>query len=117
MSSRPRKWKFRLRHMQEAVEKIRKYAAGKTKDDFRSDPMALDAIVWNLMVLGEAARQVPDQVVEAYPQIPWPQIRGTRNRIVHGYDQIDLDIVWNVVRHELEPLKEPLEKIMQEAED
>ncbi len=103
--------------MLEAVEKIRQYTVGKTKGELLTDPMALDAVVWNLTVLGEAAREVPESVVARYPQVPWPQIRGTRNHIVHGYDQVDLDIVWNVVQHELEPLKEPLEMIMQEAEE
>lgn len=72
MSSRPRKWKFRIRHMLEAVEKIGQYAAGRSRKDLLSNPILLDAIVWNLTVLGEAAREVPESVCEAYREVPWP---------------------------------------------
>jgi uncharacterized protein with HEPN domain len=68
------------------------------------------------MILGEAARHVPDDVTQGYPDIPWPQMRGMRNHIVHGYDQIDLEIVWNVVTMELPPLVPRLEKMLQEPE-
>jgi uncharacterized protein with HEPN domain len=114
MSSQPRKWKFRLRHMQEAIEKIQRYTVGVTREEFGSGEK-VDAVVWNLTVLGEAARQIPDSIVQAYPEVPWPQMRGIRNRIVHGYDQIDVDIIWNVVQNELAPIAEQLYRIMAEA--
>ena len=84
MSSQRRKWKFRVRHMMEAIERIQTYTSGKTKTGLKNDAMALDAVVWNLTVLGEAARSVPEEIVNAYPQLPWPQMRGIRNPIVHG---------------------------------
>ena len=117
MSSQPRKWKFRIRHILEASEKIRQYTHGLTVADLQAHPQALEAVVWNLTVIGEAARQIPDSVVNAYPQVPWQQMRGIRNRIVHGYDQIDLSIIWNVIQYELPPLVPTLERIMQEADE
>jgi uncharacterized protein with HEPN domain len=101
--------------MQEAVDKIRRFTRGVDEATFRADEKLVDAVVWNLVVLGEAAKFVPDLVVQAYPQVPWPQIRGIRNRIVHGYDQINLSIIWNVVEVELPPLAPELERIMNEA--
>ena len=112
MSSQSRKWKFRIRHMLEAIERIQQYASGLSRDQLSADTRTLDAIVWNLTVLGEAANHVPHVITLAYPQIPWPQIRGTRNRIVHGYDQIDFSIVWEVVQSELPPLVPVLQQIM-----
>jgi uncharacterized protein with HEPN domain len=117
MSSCTRKWKFRIRHMLQAIDRIVQYAGTKSKDELKSDQLTLDAIVWNLTVLGEAARHVPENVVEAYPEVPWPQMRGIRNRIVHGYDRIDFQIVWDVIQQELSPLVPQLEQIMQEADD
>jgi uncharacterized protein with HEPN domain len=101
--------------MQEAVDKILRFTRGVDEASFRADQKLVDAVVWNLVVLGEAAKFIPDPVVQAYPRLPWPQIRGIRNRIVHGYDQINLTIIWNVVDVELIPLVPELERIMNEA--
>ena len=115
MSSAPRAWKHRLRHMQEAAARILRYTEGMTEGDFRANLQVVDACVWNLTVFGEAARFIPGRIVQAYPEIPWPEIRGIRNRIVHAYDEIDLEIIWNVVRNELPPLIPLLNRIMREA--
>jgi uncharacterized protein with HEPN domain len=115
MSSGPTRWKFRLRHMQEAVDKILRFSQGVDEATFRADEKLVDAVVWNLVVLGEAAKFIPDPVVQVCPEVPWPQIRGIRNRIVHGYDQINLSIIWNVVEVELPPLVPHLERMMNEA--
>jgi uncharacterized protein with HEPN domain len=98
--------------MREAIERIQSYTSGMAREELESDQRTLDAVVWNLTVLGEAARQVPDDVTDANPEIPWPQIRGTRNRIVHGYDRIDFGIVWEVIQQELAPLIPILDRIL-----
>jgi uncharacterized protein with HEPN domain len=85
-----------------------------TQQQLGDNPRVLHAIAWNLTVLGEAARHVPDDVVNAHPAIPWAQIRGMRNHIVHGYDRIDLEIVWTVATAELPPLVPHLENMLQE---
>jgi uncharacterized protein with HEPN domain len=84
---------------------------------FRAAEQMVEAVVWNLTVLGEAARHIPPDIVSAYPNVPWPQIRGIRNRIIHGYDQIDWNIIWNVVAVELPPLVPLLEQIDRETSD
>jgi uncharacterized protein with HEPN domain len=86
-----------------------------TYGEFCQDTKTLKAVVWNLMMMGEAARYVPPDIVAAFPEIPWQQMRGMRNHIVHGYDQIDLEIVWQVLQEELPPLVPILERILQEA--
>lgn len=115
MCSPPREWKFRLRHMLDAIDRILKYTDGKSKRELGDDSMAMDAVVWNLSVLGEAARHIPEYVAERYPLVPWPEMRGIRNRIVHGYDQIDIEIVWAVIQHELPSLRDELSR-MDDAE-
>lgn len=112
MSSTPREWRFRIRHMLEAIERIQSYTAGMTREQLAADQRTLDAVVWNLTILGEAARHVPEDVTDANTEIPWQQIRGTRNRVVHGYDQIDFEIVWEVVQQELSPLIPVLDRIL-----
>lgn len=115
MSSIPRKWKYRIRHLLEAIAECRRFTAGMTAEQFGADTRTLKAVVWNLTIMGEAARQIPPEIVTAYPEIPWAVIRGMRNHIVHGYDVIDVGIVWNVVQDRLQPLVPVLERIEKEA--
>jgi len=117
MSSGQPKWKFRLRHMREAIDKILRYAAGMDEAQFRAAEQTVEAVVWNLTVMGEAARHIPPDVEKSHPEIPWPQIRGIRNRVIHGYDQINWRTIWNVVKVELPPLVPLLEQIDRETID
>jgi uncharacterized protein with HEPN domain len=68
-------------------------------------------VVRNLEVLGEAARQIPDEFAAGHPDVPWRKITGLRNRIVHDYFGLDLEIIWQIVRNDLPSLRATLEKI------
>lgn len=116
MSSGRPKWKFRIRHMLDGIAECRSFVSGMSEEQLGDDKRTLYAVVWTLTMIGEAARHVPQEVVDAYPEIPWHQMRGMRNHIVHGYDQIKLEIVWDVVTKELPPLVEPLNKVLDEAD-
>jgi uncharacterized protein with HEPN domain len=72
-------------------------------------------VVRNLEVMGEAAMMIPDDIRERYPEIPWAQIVGFRNRLIHGYFLVDYGIVWEIVQDELPQLRRELEQIMQEV--
>jgi len=67
-----------------------------------------------LEVIGEAANRLPREEQEKYPEIPWAQVIGLRNRLIHGYDSIDIGILWNIIRHDLPPMIKHLEKILNE---
>jgi uncharacterized protein with HEPN domain len=101
--------------MLEAIAECQRFVAGMTRHQFGADARTLKAIVWNLMVIGEAARSVPPEIEANYPAIPWATIRGMRNHIAHGYDVIDVDIVWNVVQDRLPLLIPELDRIEREA--
>ncbi|MDE2058711.1 MAG: DUF86 domain-containing protein [candidate division NC10 bacterium] len=103
--------------MLDAIAETRSYISGMSYDQFCEDAKTLKAVMWNLTIIGEAARHIPPTVEAAYPEIPWPQIRGMRNRIVHGYEQIDWEIVWKAVQEELPPLVPLFEKILRIAPD
>jgi uncharacterized protein with HEPN domain len=115
MSSKPGRWKLRIRHIIEAIAENLQYTAGMSFERFGCDPKTLKAVVWNLTMIGEAARHIPAEVELACPEIPWAKIRGMRNHIVHGYDVIDWEIVWVVVHEDLPPLVPILERILTEA--
>lgn len=72
-------------------------------------------VVANLTIIGEAARHVPDDLVAASPDVPWPLMRGMRNRIVHDYFHVDAQIVWETTQNDLAPLREPLKRLFDTA--
>ena len=88
-----------------AIGKIDRYTLGITREAFLADEKTIDAVVRNLEIIGEAARRLPAEFAAAHPDISWRQIAGLRNRIVHEYFGLDLDIVWHIVEHDLPQLK------------
>ena len=115
MSSKPRKWKMRIQHILDAITENLGYTDGISYEQFGDDQKTLKAIVWNLTIIGEAVRHIPSDVEINYPEVPWAKMRGMRNHIVHAYDNIDLEIVWLVVRNELAPLMSVLQQILAET--
>lgn len=94
-----------------AIEKVGRFTAGMDQQTFFSDEKTIDAVARNLEIIGEAVRQLPDDFRNANREIPWSQIGGMRNRIVHEYFGLDLEIIWQVIQHdlpELEALIRPL---------
>jgi uncharacterized protein with HEPN domain len=94
------------------ARRAERFARGISRADLDKDEMRQDALVRALTVLGEAAGRVSEETRKEHSEIPWPQIVGMRNRLVHEYFRIDLDVVWNVVSVELRPLIAALEKIV-----
>lgn len=102
----------RLRHMLDHAREAVVMAADKKRDDLDSDRKLNLALVRLLEVVGEAASRTPPDERAQYPQIPWTQIVGLRNRLIHGYDSVDFDILWQIVTHDLPPLIVALEQIV-----
>ncbi len=94
-----------------AIRKIERYMAGLEREGFLQDEKTIDSVVRNLEILGEAARQLPEGFTARYPNVPWRQIAGLRNRIVHNYFDLDLEIIWQVIYHDLPLLKTQLENL------
>ncbi len=102
----------RIQDILDAVAEIQTFVGGMSRSQFLGDAKTLKAVVADLIIIGEEARHVPDDLIQAHPQLPWPLMRGMRNRIVHGYYQVDAAIVWDTCQTELTPLVEPLMKIL-----
>jgi uncharacterized protein with HEPN domain len=97
-----------LDHAQETVTLVQ----GKTRADLDADRLLNLALVRLLEIIGEAANRIPKTEQARYPQIPWPQIVSLRNRLIHGYDAVDLDIVWQIVTQDMPGLITSLEEIV-----
>ena len=101
----------RLRHMLDAAREAAQMAQGKTRADLDTDRPLNLSLVRLLEIVGEAASRVPVSERAQYSGIPWVQIVGLRNRLIHGYDNVDFDILWEIVTQDLPPLIAELEKI------
>ncbi|MBE3088634.1 MAG: DUF86 domain-containing protein [Chloroflexi bacterium] len=100
-----------LQDILEAITTIESYAVA-SQNEFLEDEKTQDAIMFNLIIMGEAANKIPPEFQEIHPEIPWSSIIGTRNVIVHGYDQVKLQIVWDIIQKNLHPLKMTLSELV-----
>ena len=96
-------------HMLDMSKKATRLAQGKDRAEFDRDEALQLALAHLIQIIGEAARRVSPEFRDAHPQIPWRAIVGMRHKIVHDYMDVDEDIVWDTVRHELLPLVTQLE--------
>ena len=95
-----------------AIRKIERYVAEMAFDNFTADDRTIDAVVRNLEIIGEAARQIPRTFKETNMDVPWGQIAGLRNRIVHDYFGLDLEMIWYIITADLPELKKSIQKIL-----
>lgn len=106
-----------LLDMLTAAGRAAEHAEGLTRDSFLESRLHQDAIARQLEVLGEAARNVSDEVREEHAEIPWAKVGGMKNRLVHEYFRVDLDVVWSVVTDELPDLMEQLARVVPQPEE
>ena len=102
----------RLRHMLDHAREAVAILEGRSREDLDRDRQLNLALVRLLEIVGEAANRMPSEERLRYSNVPWSAIVGLRNRLIHGYDSVDFDILWEVVRHDLPPLIEALAKIL-----
>ena len=95
-----------------SIEKIERYINSLTMDNFKIDDKTVDAVVRNLEIIGEAVRQIPSAFKEKHSNVPWNQIAGLRNRIVHDYFGLDLEMIWHIVTSDLPELKNKIKEIV-----
>ena len=98
----PLKDRERLQHMIAAIDRILRYAEGKSYEDLVNDDMMYYAVVKNIEIIGEAANMVTTEFQTTHPDTPWKMVKGMRNYIVLEYFQIDDVVVWDVVTNNLE---------------
>jgi uncharacterized protein with HEPN domain len=109
-----REWIIRVDDMISAIDKVLGYTAGMDKAAFAADDRTIDAVVRNLIVIGEAAGHVPEDIVATRPQIPWARMRGMRNLVVHEYFGIDVNVLWDTVTINLPALLPLLRELLED---
>lgn len=105
-----------LREMIDAAARIREIIGDLDVENLRADRLRRDAVLWNYTVLGEASSHMPDDLKEEYPSIPWAQPTRLRNRIVHGYWDVDLQILHDTATEDLVRLIEQLTALLSDLD-
>ena len=101
-----------LRHILDAISQIEEYTVGMDQDDFMVARLVQDAVIRQFEVIGEATKNLSSGLKELYNHVPWKDIAGMRDKLIHQYFGVDLSSVWETVVHDLPPLKEGISGIL-----
>lgn len=104
-----------LRDILTAIDDASSFVASIDLDDFQASKEKQYAVIRALEIIGEAAAQIPAEVRTAYPAVPWREIVGMRNVVIHHYFGVDEAVVWRTVQEELPPLKRSIKRILKDA--
>jgi uncharacterized protein with HEPN domain len=101
-----------LRHILDAIQKIERYSeAGH--DELIAESMRHDAVIRQLEIIGEATKRLSPQILGRHPEVPWRQVAGMRDVLIHDYMGVDLERVWNVVQRDLPLLRKAVEELLE----
>ena len=101
-----------VKDIQEGIRRINSYVKMMSNDDFFEDTKTQDAVVRNLEIVGEAIKNISEDLKERYPQIQWKELAGLRDKLIHHYFGVNYDIVWHVVKNELPDILYQLDLII-----
>lgn len=110
MSSRD--WLFRIQDILKAIQKIETYIEGMTLNQFKKNELVIDAVIRNFEIIGEASKNISKSTRDLYPDIPWDQMNGMRNILIHEYFGVDETTVWHTAKTHLPILKEQFEALL-----
>lgn len=107
-----REWTFRIQDILNAISKVERYVKGKTLPQFRENELVIDAVIRNLEIIGEASKSIPPNIKKEHSDIPWDQMNGMRNILIHEYFGVDLKIIWHAAKKDLPALQKQLERFV-----
>ena len=105
--------KIRIKHMIDASEEALSFVQGKVRNDLNSNRMLVLSIIKEIEIIGEAASKISKITSQKYSDIPWQDVIGMRNKLIHGYFEVDLDIVWMTISDDIPRLLSVLKKVIQ----
>lgn len=106
-----------INKMIESIDKVFKYTYNLSYEDFIQNDMLVDATVFSICLIGENVKNISEDIQNKYLNIMWHVLKGLRNRIVHDYDGINLELIWSIIQNDLSPLKNDLKIILVQLEN
>ena len=100
-----------LEDIKDSIRWIEKYVTGLSFDDFKKDRRTVDAVVRNLEIIGEAVSNIPEEIKRENPHVPWGEIIGMRNKIIHEYFGVDVEILWKTAKEDIPELKKGIGRL------
>ena len=100
-----------------ACESIERYIKNKAFNDFDKDEMMQDAVIRKIEILGEASNRISEETKTRFPDLPWDKMKGMRNILIHMYDELDLNIIWDTISKDIPNLQNNLRKILPSIEE
>lgn len=98
-------WQLRAEDIIESIQNIRTYTEGMNYSTWCKDKKTIDAVIRNFEIIGEAANHIPADIQSRYPNIPWQQMRGIRNLLIHEYFGVDEEVVWETIQNDIPALE------------
>jgi len=110
-----RDYKLYLRDILKAMESIEKFVEGMNFEEFQKDDKTSSAVVRKFEVMGEAAKRVPEHIKQKYQQVPWKEMAGMRDRLIHFYFGVDYKLVWTTIKERIPHIKPLIQEILGES--
>lgn len=101
-----------LNHILKSIEKIEEYTKDISRVHFLKDFQVQDAVIRRLEIIGEAAKNLPEELIKGNPDIPWKKIIGTRDILIHHYFGIDMEVIWKILKKRIPELKEIIQELL-----
>ncbi|MCD6228810.1 MAG: DUF86 domain-containing protein [Candidatus Omnitrophica bacterium] len=111
-----RDYRLYLKDILSAMEAIEKFTQGMNFKDFRENDMVYSAVIRKFEIIGEAAKNLPEEIKQKYPEIPWKSMAGMRDRLIHFYFGVKYELVWETIKREIPKIKPLIEKIIEDLD-
>jgi len=110
-----REYKLYLADILAAMESIERFIEGMSFEEFQADDKTTSAVIRKFEIIGEASRNIPEEVKQKHPEVPWKEMAGMRDRLIHAYFGVDYNLVWTTIKTRISAAKQAIRKISAES--